>query len=144
MGTLRTLVTYRVSISAVTDIPGRKISFSCTRKRTSKRVASCCWPLLLPPPPPEELPELGLLPLEEFAISVTTALNFLSRNASTSSRAFCPTAIRTTSISPMSTRASMALRSATVITSVPDIIAVPTTRSPNSEFSLLTVPAIGE
>src|SRR5262245_43358474 len=47
-GTLRTFVRDRVSMVAVTDMPGRNGSFSVTRIFTSKRVASCCWPI--PPP----------------------------------------------------------------------------------------------
>ena len=43
----------------------------------------------------------------------------------------------------MSTRASMLFKSATVMISVPAICAVPTTRSPNWEFNLLTVPVNG-
>src|SRR5215831_2239870 len=41
MGTVRMLVRYRVSISAVTDIPGRNPSFSLTRIFTPNLVASC-------------------------------------------------------------------------------------------------------
>src|SRR5664280_1450602 len=46
MGTVRTLVRYRVSISAVTDMPGKNNSFSLIRMWTSNFVAS--WLLLLP------------------------------------------------------------------------------------------------
>src|SRR5882757_1670827 len=46
-GTVRTLVRYWVSISAVTDMPGRKAgSLSLTRMRTSNCVACCDWLLL--------------------------------------------------------------------------------------------------
>ena len=139
-GTLNTFVRERVSIVAVTDMPGRNSSFSVTRIFTSKRVASCCWPPPIPPPREFGSPR----PFEELAISVTVPLNLRSRNASTSSRAFWPAAMRTMSTSPMSTRASISLRSATVMTSVPVISAVPTTRSPSCELSLLTVPSSGE
>src|SRR5208282_2560350 len=47
-GTVRALVRYSVSISAVTDMPGRKAgSLSLTRMRTSNCVACCDWLLLL-------------------------------------------------------------------------------------------------
>src|SRR5262245_50957469 len=42
IGTVRTLVRERVSTSAVTDMPGRKGSFSRMRILTSNFVASCC------------------------------------------------------------------------------------------------------
>ena len=43
----------------------------------------------------------------------------------------------------MSTRASISFKSATVMISVPAIIAVPTTRSPSCEFNRLMVPSMG-
>src|ERR1039458_8323265 len=50
-GTVSTLVRYSVSMSALTDMPGRKASLSLSRMRTWNLVASCDWLLL-----PEELP----------------------------------------------------------------------------------------
>src|ERR1035437_3084849 len=76
-GTLRTLVRERVSISAVTDMPGRKDSLSSIRILTWNLVASWEPPLLALAPPPDEL-----------AMSVTVPLNLRSRNASTSRFAF--------------------------------------------------------
>src|SRR5258707_9782751 len=61
IGTESTLVWDRVSISAVTDIPGRKISFSLTRILTSNLVASWLLPVLPP----------GRLDFAELAISDT-------------------------------------------------------------------------
>ena len=137
IGTLSTLVRERVSMSAVTDIPGRKASFSVTRIFTWNFVASVEVEA-------EEAAELVSLLLAELATSVTTPLNFWSLNESTSKWAFWPTAINTTSTSPTSTRASMVFKSAMVMISVPAIMAVPTTRSPSWELSLLTVPSRGE
>ena len=138
IGAERTFVRERVSISAVTDMPGRKFSFSSTRIRTSNLVASCDCPP--PPPPMPPTPES----LDELAISVTIPLNLRSRKASTSSREFCAGLMSTTSISPISTRASISFKSDTIMISVPVIMAVPTTRSPSREFNLLTVPFNGD
>ena len=113
-------------------MPGRKASFSWMRIRTSNLVASWLEPVLIWP-----------ASLDELAISVTVPLNLRFLKASTSSRAFCPGAIRTTSFSPMSTRASISLRSAMVMISVPTFWTVPSTRSPRRELSLLMVPASG-
>src|SRR5580765_5366364 len=69
-GTVRTLVRLRVSISAVTDMPGRKASFSLMRIFTSNLVAS--WlPLLL-----LLAMRFRLLFFAESAISVTVPVNF--------------------------------------------------------------------
>ena len=46
-GTVSTLVRYSVSMSALTDMPGRKSSLSLSRMRTWNLVASCDWLLLL-------------------------------------------------------------------------------------------------
>src|SRR5438105_2757455 len=77
MGTVSTLVRLRVSISAVTDMPGLNSSFSWIRILTWNLVAS--WLelvlLLLPGSP---------LVVEELAISVTVPLNLRSLNESTS------------------------------------------------------------
>ena len=102
------------------------------RIRTSNLVASWLEPVPIWP-----------ASLDELAISVTVPLNFRFLKASTSSIAFCPGAIRTTSFSPMSTRASISLRSAMVMISVPTFWTVPSTRSPSRELSLLMVPASG-
>ena len=69
--------------------------------------------------------------------------NFLSLNESTSSFAFCPACNSTMSISPMSTRASIWLKSEMVMISVPAFCTVPSTRSPSCEFSLVIVPSSG-
>ncbi len=123
---------------AVTDIPGRKASFSVTRILTWNLVASVVVEA------EEEAAELVSLLLAELATSVTTPLNFRSLKESTSKWAFWQTLMSTTSTSPTSTRASMVFKSAMVIISVPAIMAVPTTRSPSWELSLLTVPSSGE
>ena len=77
-------------------------------------------------------------------MAVTVPRNFRSLNGSISSRAVCPTAISTTSISPMSTRASISSSFAMVIISVPMLKDVPSTRSPSCDFSFVTVPSMGE
>src|SRR5208282_3738280 len=63
-GTVSTLVRYSVSMSALTDMPGRKASLSLSRMRTWNLVASCDWLLL------EEIP-VWLLSFDELATSVT-------------------------------------------------------------------------
>ena len=56
-GTVSTLVRYLVSMSALTDMPGRKASLSVKRMRTWNLVASCDW--LLPEVPPAWLLSFG-------------------------------------------------------------------------------------
>ena len=82
-GTVRELLDERVSISEVTDMPGRNDSFSAMRILTLNFVAS--W---FPPPEPE--PPIAPEPaeVEELAISVTVPVNFRSLKASTSKRVF--------------------------------------------------------
>src|ERR1700690_2689259 len=137
-GTVSTLVRYSVSMSALTDMPGRKSSLSLSRMRTWNLVASCDWLLLL------ELLAVWLLSFDELATSVNTPANLRSLNPSTSSHAFWPGLMPTTSISPMSTRASIWFKSEMTRISVPANWAVPRTRSPSCEFNLLMVPSIGE
>src|SRR6185369_17321010 len=84
IGTVRTFVRDRVSMSAVTDMPGRKISFSLIRILTSNLVASCVLPLLAFTRPAF---------FDELAISVTVPVNFRSLKASTSSLAVWPALI---------------------------------------------------
>jgi hypothetical protein len=138
-GTVRALVRYWVSISAVTDMPGRKAgSLSLTRMRTSNCVACCDWLLLL------LLEVLLPEPTAELATFDTTPVNLRSLKASTSSRAFWPGAMLTTSISPTFTRASIWFKSEMIMISVPAFWTVPRTRSPSCEFSLVMVPSTGE
>src|SRR4051794_20948455 len=69
IGTVSTLVRERVSISAVTDIPGRNASLSATRIFTSNFGASDWEPMLL------MLPLLPIgAPLAALAIAVTVPL----------------------------------------------------------------------
>jgi hypothetical protein len=84
MGTASALVCERVSISAVTDMPGGKIRLFVDadahlelrrRLRRRRRAESCC-----------ALVELEFNPSDELATAVTTPVNFLSLNESTSSR----------------------------------------------------------
>src|SRR5262249_18001044 len=72
IGTVNTFVRDRVSISDVTDIPGRNPSFSLTRILTSNLVASCAEELLL------ALLRVEPVPLDELAMSVTVPENFRS------------------------------------------------------------------
>src|SRR5262249_33722634 len=89
MGTVSAFVRERVPISAVTDMPGRKSSFSLMRIWSSNFVASPPALLLLLSAFAAVWPK----PFAEFATSVTVPLNFLSLKASTSSRAFWPGSI---------------------------------------------------
>src|SRR5580692_8433003 len=77
IGTASTLVRVRVSMVAVTDMPGRNAASSEKRMRTENWVAD--WPEEPEPPPlkpPRLEPESN--PSEELPTAVTRPLNFLS------------------------------------------------------------------
>ena len=112
-------------------MPGRKASFSWMRMRTSNLVAS--W--LEPTPMPGVFGRVGDLGDHAVKLALLEGVHLQPR--------LLPGAIRTTSFSPMSTRASISFRSAMVMISVPTFWTVPSTRSPSRELSLLMVPASG-
>ena len=79
----------------------------------------------------------------ELAISTTAPRSASLGYASTSTRAESPNSTFTTSFSLTSISIVMASSRAMRISSVPLMVAVPTTRSPSSTLSWLTVPDMG-